>query len=415
MLFPKTTMRASSFLTALALNGKYWAAAPLNRFSQSNIFYWPRPEFTPRWHGFEWHDLPFYWLTQKFNNLYEELILDLNLNAEFVDEQSFLLHELNAYAWARRQMKVQTDKTSAEFEEELKAWQQSKGSGRTEPGPEPSAGSLLEAHISKMSIRLQDPAKEEVITPHTVLGEAEAPQKNSKASFGHIIVLKMCLRLLWEPDKLDQWFLEASPGGQGALRCFILEQIKEVDQWLRENQADVECRSAMLGNTTIVLLKIEQMIENGSLHKTQPEASLGYFGWGQSAKRNPGKSTEREQQRETTAREIHSDTLLVLHNLVDHLGEDHPEARKVASLMEVHEAFPSSRLWDRLSTLASYHSEEELPFWDRLRKERDNKMARDIDDVIIYRCLMMILLFRTATDSSKILESGLWDKVVPMI
>lgn len=415
VLFPQTTMRASSFLTALALNGKYWAAAPLDRFSQSNIFYWPRPEFPPRWHGFEWHDLPSSRLTQKFNNLYEELILDLNLNAEFLDEQIILLHELNMYALARPPVEDQNDKTSAKFEEELKAWRQSKGPGRTEPGPGQSPVSSLEAHLLKMSIRLQGPAKEEVITPHTVLGEAEAPQKNSKASYGHIIVLQMCLRLLWEPETLEQWFLEASPGGQGALRCFILEQIKEVDQWLRENQADIECRSAMLGNTTIVLLKIEQMIENGSLHKPQPEASLGYFGWGQSAKQNPGQSTEREQQRGNTAREIHSDTLLVLHNLVDHLGEDHPEARKVANLMEAHKAFPSRRLWDRLSTLVSSHSEEELPLWDRLRKERDNKMARDIDDVIIYRCLMMILLFRTATDSSKILESGLWDKVVPMI
>lgn len=34
--------------------------------------------------------------------------------------------------------------------------------------------------------------------------------------------------------------------------------------------------------------------------------------------------------------------------------------------------------------------------------------TKDKDDVIIYRCLMVILLFRTAADSGKILESGLY-------
>lgn len=72
--------------------------------------------------------------------------------------------------------------------------------------------------------------------------------------------------------------------------------------------------------------------------------------------------------------------------------------------MEVDPDLPISRLWDRLSTLVVYHS-----------KDDPGRDFDDIDDVIIYRCLMMILLLRTAADSSKILESGLWDKVVPII
>lgn len=409
VLFPNTTMRANSFLTALALNGKYWAAAPVDRFGQSQILDWPKSPATPNWHGFDWHGLSFSKFTQTINNLYKTLVL--NLNIEDLSAKSSLDFRLSAYEMAR--LRDQTGKSLASIEEKLKALQQSVG---RLPGPGP--GSRAVPMETKVSITgPQSRAKEEVVIPHTVLGEAEPSPKNSKDFIGHEIVLKICLRLLWEPEKLEQWFFEVSSNGQGALRCIILEQIKEVDQWLRENQADVGYRSTVLCNTTIVLLKTEQMIENGSLCKPQPEPSLGHMGRCQPGEQNPGQSTEWEQPRRNTAREIHSDTLLVLRDLVDHLDEDQPEAREVARLMEVQEAFPSSRLWDRLSTLVIYHSAEEShwPLWVRFHKERNNKMARDIDDVIIYRCLMMILLFRTAADSSKILESGLWDKVVPMI
>ncbi|KAK1713763.1 uncharacterized protein BDZ83DRAFT_796377 [Colletotrichum acutatum] len=38
-----------------------------------------------------------------------------------------------------------------------------------------------------------------------------------------------------------------------------------------------------------------------------------------------------------------------------------------------------------------------------------------IDDVIIYRSLLIGVLFNTALDNSELLESGLWDRVVPVI
>lgn len=37
------------------------------------------------------------------------------------------------------------------------------------------------------------------------------------------------------------------------------------------------------------------------------------------------------------------------------------------------------------------------------------------DEVIIYRCLMAALLFRTAPDSTEVLKSGLWDQIIPII
>lgn len=57
------------------------------------------------------------------------------------------------------------------------------------------------------------------------------------------------------------------------------------------------------------------------------------------------------------------------------------------------------------------HVDEE----DTKEKWRTDEKNAEIDDVIIYRYLMLALLFRTVPDSSQMLESGLWDQIVPII
>ncbi|KAK2736408.1 hypothetical protein CKAH01_18905 [Colletotrichum kahawae] len=75
------------------------------------------------------------------------------------------------------------------------------------------------------------------------------------------------------------------------------------------------------------------------------------------------------------------------------------------------------RALDRLGEIVVYHSEQEdnWPLWDRHSKGKEDEDGRELDDVIIYRYLLVTLLFRTALDGSEILKSNLWEQVVPIL
>lgn len=364
-VFPTTSIGASLPLTALALNGKYWAKARLDKFNQSHILKWPTSQATPIWHGVDWFDFRDPITSPEIERLYIKLVPSTDFGTSNLLKLQLEASELEAY------LKSHAEAFTPEPEP--------KPESKPEPKQEPK------------------PSKE-----HT------------KASKWHRIVLHMCLKLLCEPNKLEEWFFEASPDVQRVLRCIVLAQMKEVDQWLRERQADVKSQSIVLCNTSIVLLQADQMVVDGELHIFPPNAPLSCIG---RLIENPGRNTNGEQPESNTARGIHFKMLQALRGLMDSPDGDLPGAEKLRNLVELHRAFPISRLWDRLGTIVVYHFEEEphWPLWDQFHEVRDHETGRDIDDVIIYRCLMIILLLRTAADSSKILESGLWDKIVPII
>ncbi|KAG7051481.1 putative purine nucleoside permease [Colletotrichum scovillei] len=71
--------------------------------------------------------------------------------------------------------------------------------------------------------------------------------------------------------------------------------------------------------------------------------------------------------------------------------------------------FNTYQVLSRLATvLGRQPKSEDQNKW----KTRPNEK---IDDMIIYRSLLIGVLFNTALDNSKLLESGLWDRVVPVI
>lgn len=382
-LFPTTTIGGSLPLTVLALSGKYWSEARLDKFSQFDFLKWPKSHVTPIWHDFDWihsrntrmsSDITFHYFQLSPNVDVAEL--EMKLETQLATSQKAA--GMHSYA-----------------EESVSAIGEAKA---PELDPASTPKPVLAPEEAELPISDSGKGDKEPKTPYAALNRTEA-------SDGHCIVLHMCLKLLWRPAELEEWFFDISPNIQRSLRCIVLEQLKEVDQWLREKHADVARRSIVLCNTSIILLQAEQLIEDPSLPISRPGTTPG--------------DIERcwEQLEENTARGLHFKTLQVLCHLIDGLDQKQHEARRLESLVDVHEAWPSSRLWDRLSALVVYHSKENThwPLWNRFQEEKHNQTSRDIDDVIIYRCLMVILLFRTAADSSKILESGLWNKVVPII
>lgn len=374
-LFPTTTIGGSLPLTALALSGKHWSEARLDKFSQFDILRWPKSHVTPIWHDFDWVHSRNSRMSSNITFHYFHLSPDVDVaELEMKLEARLAMH---SYA-----------------EESVPPIGEAKA-----PEPDPASRPEPVSAPEEAELPISDPEKGDKVskTPYAAL-------KKMEASDGHCLVLHMCLKLLWRPAELEEWFFEVSPNFQRILRCIVLEQIKEVDRWLLEKHADVARRSIVLCNTSIILLQTEQVIEDPSIHISLPGTTTGDI------------ERDWEQPEDNTARGLHLKTLQVLRHLIDNLDQN-LEDRRLGNLVELHEAWPSSRLWDRLSTLVVYHSKENTywPLWNQFQEEKHNQTSRDIDDVLIFRCLMVILLFRTAADSSKILESGLWNKVVPII
>lgn len=396
-LFPTAAIEVNFSLTAVALNGKYWAEARFDSFSKADILDWPRAQEPPTWNGFTW---------------YSRQVGRSHSNPDICEYHLKLSEEKDA---DEQLLPASFETEMNEIVQRLRA-SQVKDLERVEAAAAEAAEAKF--HIAKAPDQPHESAATyESATTSNTLEDATASHENIRVTSGYLIVLQMCLKVLQKPRKLEEWFYETSSDARRILRCMLLEQIKEVDRWLLEREPDIEGRIVMLCNTSIVLLHAEEMIKDRLLDEAEPETTLGHFARGETVEKDQWQSTNRDRTEGNTAKEIHLNTLQVIRNLVDSLDENQLGVRKLSNLVISNDSAHSSRLWDRLSALVVYHSKEEpnWPLWDRFHENRNNRLARDIDDVIIFRCLMTIILFRTAADSSKILESGLWDKVVPIV
>lgn len=150
-----------------------------------------------------------------------------------------------------------------------------------------------------------------------------------------------------------------------------------------------------LCNRTIFFLQAEKIIDDDLYAGVRHVAMGGHYG---------------QQKSVETARTIHHHALQVLRNLVEKPEENQSLVERLETLVDRYPAhYPPIDIWERIEVLVSHDLEQDS------KPGQPHDEARNIDDVIIYRCLMVILLFQTAPDSSQILESGLWDMVVPFI
>ncbi|KAF4856913.1 hypothetical protein CGCSCA4_v000046 [Colletotrichum siamense] len=312
-------------------------------------------------------------------------------------------------------------------------------------------------------------AAEETALAEKIKAEASAALQaadleSKKPIKGYLLVLQLCLKLLHSPQKLRQWFFKFPIGLQKALRWVVLQQMKDVDKWLQDSgRDDVEFRAVVLCSTTLLLLHAEEMVNNVQDCGPVTNSSFCHFD-GHDSGQATTHTANQPHCRHDTARCRHSKTLQALANLLKsfNLGENIYEALNPAydreddhdvvspgpeiasgneKLLHLHLFAEKARqhgrhlkhltgfdfeegsdvaglyqLLDRLRAILVQNSASKRDWssWDQDHAHRDQN-TRDVDDVIIYRCLMVAFLFRTASDSTKILESGLWEHVVPLI
>ncbi|WQF82301.1 hypothetical protein CDEST_07315 [Colletotrichum destructivum] len=247
-------------------------------------------------------------------------------------------------------------------------------------------------------------------------------------------MLQLCLKQVNNPDEVREWYGKADPETQQDLRRRILKQLRLVDIWLGHEE-DVDFRTADLYRTYLVLSHAEKAAKAKIFNAPVNEAG------------RDGSHANDNSKFAAAARSRHLPIIRGIRDLLDTLklaretleamlvpdGESTIPSEHLDHLKEVFRKYQkeldvitapfsdmstesTQMLVDRLCVVVVCNSEQEdgWPLWDRFSSLRDDS-TRDVDDVLIFRFILMVLLFQTAIDNSEVLNSSLWDRVIPII
>lgn len=187
-LFPTTTIGGSLPLTTLALSGKYWAEARLDEISQFDFLRWPKSHVTPSWHGFNWIHSRNSKMSTGIRSHYFQLSPNVDVAELEIKLQTQLATSQKAaymHLYAKGSVPAVGEANASDTDLASTPESDSDLEDAESPISEPGKG----ARVSK--------------TPYSAL-------KKTAASDGHCVVLHMCLKLLWRPADLEEWFSEVS-------------------------------------------------------------------------------------------------------------------------------------------------------------------------------------------------------------
>lgn len=249
-----------------------------------------------------------------------------------------------------------------------------------------------------------------------------------------------CIRILYEPQAFQVWFDTQGRFKRQLFRQGLVFQLQQIDKWLRipDREQEIRCSIVDLYRITNALLKAENAIMNGALGAAVPadQAGAQSIDPGDDPGQNStvGQSNSDDEYLGIIVNR-HSKTLTTLRNLVE-------ECLPSANLREIiksckeetvekfkrHSKILRALVGISPSVLGSLlNSSHVIVLLDNLRKlleawknpkeeELSERSDREIiKDVLIWRCILIYLLFSTAPDNSKVLTSGLWEQVIPII
>ncbi len=296
----------------------------------------------------------------------------------------------------------------------------------------------------KASIDLDFTAKTEVAILPDDLSWENSFQANrvlpaDRKIFGYKDIYQGCFKLLYEPQAFQAWFDSQERSKKQVFRQGVVAQLQQIDIWLRrQNEQEIRCSIVCLHRITNALAKAEKAITNdsfgASISADQADAQPTSSGDSHRKDMNNCHANAKKEYFEILVNR-HAKTLTTLRNLVDEClpKEDrtkivtrHKE-ETVKNFMRHREILQalvgiSPSLFSSLlnfgqivlllqnlgKLIEGWKNTEEGEQWERSHEEI-------IKDVVIWRCILIALLFWTAPDDSKVLSSGLWEHVIPII
>lgn len=303
-----------------------------------------------------------------------------------------------------------------------------------------------------------NPMKKATTTP-TVPGPvpdlpAAVPQTNPAQADWYLHLLQASVRLVNSYDEFRAWFNGFHHARKSAFRDQALLQLQRLDDWLASlnNVKIVRCRATALFLATTTLLDIEWAFSKGLLelhaktkkgssssspvppladsdnppttvnsgarghavsqHSTLLEALSGFLhdgGYSGMQGFPPAAEPETRSTREKEAHYLASHSpgeLLRFAATMGRQGEPLPSLSVLVQIIDP--ACQSWRAWAGNNPLRMGRPADGAAGHAPTREDR-------IDMVLVWRCLLMAMLFWTAPDNSDVLLSGLWQHIVPVI
>jgi hypothetical protein len=254
-------------------------------------------------------------------------------------------------------------------------------------------------------------------------------------------VFRACLRFLYCSEDFQAWFNALNDINREGFRILVLLQLRQVEKWLKRHKAST-CRAVTLYLTTLALLDAEKSIADGSFFPSdtfdKPLSPWNKMpGDEQLASGFPADVTNR-----------HFTTIRTLGQFLDHISlpgtseltlnmdeverfrtqlfcltgrdpffEMEPETGTMVSLLHNIRGIARScfevHTGDRHMKVFPEMKRPVVPLEPEVR--RDHLEDYWIDDMLVWRCILMAIVFRTALDSSAVVASGLWNHVIPII
>ena len=260
------------------------------------------------------------------------------------------------------------------------------------------------------------------------------PSPDPGRLFGYKDIYQGCIKILYEPQAFQAWFDSKGRSRRQEFRQGVVAQLQQVDRWLQkkddqnpEREQDIRCSIVNLYRISNALLKAENAITNGSLRNLVPADEAG------AQPIDRGAALDDEYLEIVVNR--HTKTLTALRKLVDEclLSRDMEEIVERYREDTIKKFMKHSKILQALvgyspslfSSLLNFsHIVMLLKALGKLLKALENTKEEEqsersdietIKNVVIWRCILIYLLFWTAPDNSKILTSGSWQHVIPMI
>ncbi|KAJ0346058.1 hypothetical protein KNSL1_007856 [Colletotrichum chrysophilum] len=261
------------------------------------------------------------------------------------------------------------------------------------------------------------------------------------------VVLHLCLKMLHNADTFRTWFVDYSPEARSYLRYIMLIQLELLDRWfLGQPRAHIESRAILVCNTTITLMlaaniasEKEDMIHSTSntgkgniwnhhsrtirwlddflksLGLTDGTLNEAHRSWNiQRSCDRKSLSISAADEPKRNASEGPGETLAPLASQWKPF--DSELKRLVCTVYNKEwELFNTHQLLNRLAKVVELGLDQTYRKWRPAQVAGEDQSTKTIDDLVIYRCILVAMLFQTATDNSELRRSGLWEQVVAII
>ena len=295
--------------------------------------------------------------------------------------------------------------------------------------------------IEKNAWTIFDAMKERPILPNDLEWKDSSQfieaSPDHRRIFGYKDIYQGCITILYGPRAFQAWFDSKPRSKRQEFRQGVVAQLQQLDKWLQEpgREQDIRCSIVHLCHMTKALLRAENAIKDSSVEASVPADQAGAHpinsGDNLGIDRTDFQSIPDDSYLGIAVKR-HSKMLTALRDLVSECSAkgydattsepqvvnfgDGESSKRHVKILTAFRGFGPTFFGLVLLTSHDVMLLKTLgKLLDALEVVEERSDKEIIQDAVIWRCILIYLLFWTAPDNSELLSSGLWEHVIPII